>query len=134
MRSLDRSSPPGRWSLSATQAGTATTLATARPKLTHNVATMPGRHAVAALLLLTSLAMTSHPAAQTRTIYWGDEVPAGWTGQWSADLLTVPERTNWTRTMSTLQLHEWIAALKLRTEFLHVETMFVSRCGRRHQS
>ncbi len=59
-------------------------------------------------------------------MYWGDDVPAGWTGTWSADLRTVPERTNWTRTMSTLQLHEWIAALKLTTEYLHVETMFIS--------
>ena len=41
-------------------------------------------------------------------------------------LRTVPERTQWTRTMSTLQLHEWIAALKLSTECLHVETMFIS--------
>ena len=92
----------------------------------HNVATMSGLRRTIALLLLSILAMTSDPTAQTRKIYWGDEVPAGWTGKWPADLLTVPERTGWTRTMSTLQLHEWIAALKLKTEFLHVETMFVS--------
>lgn len=59
-------------------------------------------------------------------ILWGDDVPAGWTGTWPPDLRTVPERTNWTRTMSTVQLHEWIAALKLTTECLHVETMFIS--------
>ena len=70
--------------------------------------------------------MTDSPAIPPRTIYWGDDVPADWTGQWPSDLRTVPERTNWTRTMSTLQLHEWIAALKLTTECLHVETMFVS--------
>lgn len=84
------------------------------------------RRRVAALALIAAVTMGSDPSAQTRRIYWGDEVPAGWTGKWSADLLTVPERTGWTRTMSTLQLHEWIAALKLKTEFLHVETMFVS--------
>jgi hypothetical protein len=87
--------------------------------------TMSGRR-VFTLVLLAALTMTDSSAAQTRRIYWGDEVPSGWNGKWSSDLLTVPERTNWTRTVSTLQLHEWIAALKLRTEFLHVETMFVS--------
>ncbi len=70
--------------------------------------------------------MTDAPAIPPRTIYWGDEVPAGWTGTWPDALRTVPERTGWTRTMSTLQLHEWIAALKLATECLHVETMFIS--------
>lgn len=81
---------------------------------------------VAAAALIAVLAMTIDPAAQPRQIHWGDDVPAGWTGKWTADLLTVPERTRWTRTVSTLQLHEWIAAFKLKTEFLHVETMFLS--------
>lgn len=75
-----------------------------------------------ALLIL----MTLTPAAQPRKIFWGDEVPANWTGTWTPDLQTVPERTRYTRTTSTLQLHEWIAALKLKTEYLHVETMFLS--------
>ncbi|MBM3809551.1 MAG: hypothetical protein FJW22_15340, partial [Acidimicrobiia bacterium] len=92
--------------------------------------TMSGRRRTIALLLLSTLAMTSDPFAQTRKIYWGDEVPTGWAGKWPADLLTVPERSNWTRTMSTLQLHEWIAALKLKTEFLHVEPMFRSPLGK----
>lgn len=87
---------------------------------------MSGRRLLAALVACALLTMTDSPTAQPRRIYWGDDVPAGWNGKWPADLLTVPERTNWTRTVSTLQLHEWIAALKLKTEFLHVETMFVS--------
>lgn len=77
-----------------------------------------------ALAFLTLMTLT--PAAQPRKIFWGDEVPANWTGTWTADLQTVPERTRYTRTMSTLQLHEWIAAFKLKTEYLHVETMFIS--------
>ncbi|MEP7118032.1 MAG: M14 family zinc carboxypeptidase [Acidobacteriota bacterium] len=87
---------------------------------------MIGFRRVAAVTLAVAFAMTQSSTAQPRKIYWGDEVPAGWTGKWTADLLTVPERTNWTRTTATLQLHEWIAALKLKTEVLHVETMFVS--------
>ena len=70
--------------------------------------------------------MTDSTANAPITIYWGDDVPVGWCGTWPDTLRTVPERTHWTRTMSTLQLHEWIAALKLATECLHVETMFVS--------
>lgn len=96
----------------------------------HNGATMSRAHRATAVLLLTIVTMTSDSSAQTRRILWGDEVPTGWSGQWPADLLTVPERTHWTRTMSTLQLHEWIAAVKLKTEFLHVETMFRSPLGK----
>jgi hypothetical protein len=59
-------------------------------------------------------------------IYWGDEVPAGWAGTWPQDLQTVAERTQYTRTMSMIQLHEWIAALKLKSENVHVVNMFTS--------
>lgn len=68
----------------------------------------------------------TEPSPAGPHIYWGDDVPTGWTGAWPDALRTVPERTQWTRTMSTLQLHEWIAALKLTTECLHIETMFIS--------
>jgi hypothetical protein len=64
--------------------------------------------------------------ANTRPIYWGDEVPAGWNGEWPAELRTVPERTDFTRTMSTLQLHEYIVQLKLTSENVHVVSMFTS--------
>lgn len=73
-----------------------------------------------------ALAATSGARAQEPRIFWADEVPKGWTGTWSPDLLTVAERTAFTRTVSTLQLHEWIAALKLKSEFLHVESLFTS--------
>ena len=72
------------------------------------------------------LAAASGASAQQARTYWADEVPIGWTGTWSPDLLTVAERTSFTRTVSTLQLHEWIAALKLKSEFLHIESMFTS--------
>jgi hypothetical protein len=68
--------------------------------------------------------------AQTPRIYWADEVPAGWNGKTTPDLLTVPERTHFTRTTSTLQVHEWIAALKHHTEAMHVTSMFTSPRGK----
>src|SRR5262249_23585243 len=52
-------------------------------------------------------------------IYWGDEVPAGWNGDWPRELKTVPERTGYTRTMTTRDLAEWIAALKTKSDNVH---------------
>jgi hypothetical protein len=59
-------------------------------------------------------------------IYWGDSVPKGWTGQWAAALRTVAEQSRFTRTMSTLQLHEYINTLKWKSDRLHVVSMFTS--------
>ncbi|MGD8817394.1 MAG: M14 family zinc carboxypeptidase [Acidobacteriota bacterium] len=77
---------------------------------------------VAGILLAGS---TSSPAAQQR-IYWGDGVPSGWNGQWPDSLRTIPERTDFTRTMSTLDLQEFIVQLKLASENVHVVDMFIS--------
>ena len=76
--------------------------------------------------VLFALTLSVTAVAQQPRIYWADEVPAGWTGKPSPDLLTVPERTNWTRTTNTMQLHEFIAALKLKTESLHTIRLFTS--------
>src|SRR5580698_58668 len=69
-------------------------------------------------------------AQNSPKIYWGDEVPKSWNGQWPEDLRTIPERTDFTRTMTTAQLHEYIAALKLKSENLHVLSMFTSPRGK----
>jgi hypothetical protein len=67
------------------------------------------------------------PAPQ---IYWGDEVPAGWDGDWPKELKTVPERTGYTRTITTRDLDEWVAALKTKSDTVHgnvhVVEMFTS--------
>jgi len=68
--------------------------------------------------------------AQNRPVYWGDEVPPGWTGSWPQELLTVPERTGFTRTTSSLQLLEFVSALQWRSESLHVFNLFVSPRGK----
>jgi hypothetical protein len=59
-------------------------------------------------------------------IYWGDSVPQAWNGQWPAELRTVAEQSRFTRTMSTLQLHEYIDALKWKSDRMHVISMFTS--------
>src|SRR5262249_45214723 len=62
--------------------------------------------------LLITLAIASSVVIAQQKIYWGDEVPAGWHGQWPAEVQTVAERSGFTRTVSSLQLLEFISALK----------------------
>lgn len=88
---------------------------------------MNRRAAATAAVVVTWITLTT---AQTPRLYWADEVPAGWNGKAAPDLLTVPERTRFTRTTSTIQLHEWIAALKLKSANLHVVNMFTSPRGK----
>src|SRR5262245_35326767 len=56
-----------------------------------------------------ALTADEQPAQQQPAppIHWGDEVPPGWNGDWPEQLKTVPERTSYTRTISTLDLHQW---------------------------
>ncbi len=84
------------------------------------------RTRIVPVALLAALVLTTAAVARQEPAYWGDDVPAEWNGTWPEDLRTVPERTAFTRTMSTLQLHEWIAALKPHGEFLHVISLFTS--------
>jgi hypothetical protein len=81
----------------------------------------------ASLLIWANGAVAQQPqVAQQPRIYWGDDVPKGWNGDWPQELKTVPERTGYLRTMSTQQLHEWIAALKTRSDNIHSVAMFTS--------
>lgn len=78
---------------------------------------------------LTAIAVAAVIAGVTHAqqkIYWADEVPPNWAGTWPAELQTVPERTHFTRTMSSLQLLEYISALKEKSEHIHVVNMFIS--------
>ena len=77
------------------------------------------------VLPLAVLALTLSLQGQQR-IYWGDEVPKGWTGTWPVELQTVAERSGYTRTMSSLQNIEFITALRGRSEQMHVVNMFTS--------
>jgi len=77
-------------------------------------------------LVSIALALTSPMTLLAQHIYWGDSVPKAWNGQWPAELRTVAEQTHFTRTMSTLQLHEYIETLKWKTDRMHVISMFIS--------
>ena len=83
------------------------------------------RHSTRALLPLLLVVLAFSAKAQDK-IYWGDEVPAGWTGKWPVELQTVAERSGYTRTMSSVQNLEFITALRGKSEHLHVVNMFTT--------
>jgi dipeptidyl-peptidase-4 len=77
-------------------------------------------------VVVTAIAILSAVVTAQPKIYWGDEVPAGWSGQWPSDLQTVAERTGYARTVTSMQLLEFIANLKAKSDALHVVDMFIS--------
>lgn len=89
---------------------------------------MARRHVLSTAII--TLAVWSAMAAQPRKIYWGDEVPKAWNGRWPAKFQTVPEKTAFTRTTSTAQLHEFVDVLKWNSDKLHVFTVFTSGLGK----
>jgi hypothetical protein len=86
--------------------------------------------AVFALAILGCVTAAGRPSAAAPRIYWGNDVPRGWTGNWPEALRTVPERTAYARTTSSLQLLEFIDAFRWKSESVHVFTMFTSPLGR----
>lgn len=85
--------------------------------------------AVVCVCLLAGAAGAGQSPAPRR-IYWGDEVPKAWNGTWPAPVQTVPERTRFSRTTSTLELHEFINTLKRRSDRLHVFPVCTSATGK----
>ena len=78
---------------------------------------------LAAVVVVIGAGMVGHTQQK---IYWGDDVPPGWTGKWPAELQTVAEQSHYTRTMTSLQNLEFVTALRGKTESLHVVNMFIS--------
>ncbi len=75
-------------------------------------------------------ALLPMPSAAQQQIYWGDSVPSGWNGKWPAELRTFAEQSDFTRTMTTAQLHEYINALRWKSDRMHVISMFTSPLGK----
>ena len=80
------------------------------------------------LSLLAVLVPALSPAAQK--IYWGDSVPAGWNGKWPAKLLTVAEKTGYTRTASSTEVLEFLDALRWSSENMLMINMFTTSLRR----
>jgi hypothetical protein len=86
-----------------------------------------------------ALALAGMSAAEDRAgaasqagqkIYWGDSVPEGWNGTWPEKFLTVPERTNFERTSASLDVLEFIDALRWSSENLFIINMFTTSLRR----
>ncbi len=63
-------------------------------------------------------------------IYWGSECPKNWYGDYPEDLKTVPERTDYTKTASHYQTLEFISKLAWKSEYMHIERMFITELRR----
>ncbi len=87
--------------------------------------TFPRTIAIAALLALLAPQVPAAPK-----IYWGDSVPAGWNGKWPAKYLTVPEKTNFTRTASSADVLEFIDSLRWSSDKMFVINMFTTTLRR----
>ena len=79
---------------------------------------------------MTSVSASGPPIVAGPRIHWGNDVPRGWNGAWPETLRTVPERTAYTRTTSSLQLLEFVDALRWKSESVHVFNMYTSPLGR----
>jgi hypothetical protein len=78
---------------------------------------------ISTLVLLLLVSTVSVPAQK---IYWGDSVPKGWNGKWPSKLLTVPEKTNFERTALTMDVLEFIDALRWASDKVHVLSVYTS--------
>jgi hypothetical protein len=63
-------------------------------------------------------------------IYWDKQVPQGWNGDYTRDYWTVPEKTDYKRTASHLQMLEFISNLLWHSEYMHIERLFISELRR----
>jgi len=81
-------------------------------------------------LALLAFAAAAGGAAAPSKIYWGNDVPRGWNGTWADELRTVPEKTAYNRTTSSLQLLELIDALRWKSDKIHVFNMYTSPLGK----
>ena len=63
-------------------------------------------------------------------IYWGNDVPENWNGNWPDDLKTASEKTNFSHTANHQDVLDFFAMLKWNSENVHVFNMFVSDLGR----
>lgn len=77
-------------------------------------------------LLLISLILP----ASAQKIYWGDEVPDNWTGNWAEEYLTTPEKSEYTKSSSSTDVLEFINTMRWNSEYVHIVKMFTTIQGR----
>src|SRR5688500_5534244 len=75
------------------------------------------------LLIVTSFAFAQH------TIYWGNDVPPSWNGNWPDHLRTESEKANFSYTATNQDVLNYFSMLMWKSENVHVFNMFVSDRG-----
>ncbi len=65
-----------------------------------------------------------------QNIYWGDEVPEKWNGEWAEQYLTKAEITKYESTSSFSDVQEFVNLLRWNSEFVHIENMFTTPRGK----
>ncbi len=68
-------------------------------------------------------------SSENQKIYWGNSVPEEWNGTWTDEYLTTPEKTNYERTSSAMDILEFINACRWNSEYMHVINMYTSPLG-----
>jgi hypothetical protein len=63
-------------------------------------------------------------------IYWGNDVPPNWTGDWPEALQTKCEKADFAYTATYQDILEYFSMLMWKSEYVHVFNMFTSDLGR----
>ena len=81
-------------------------------------------------IILIYLILAGPVSIYGQAILWGDEVPAGWNGQWPEEYLIAPEKISYERTSSFTDILEFVDILRWNSEYVHIENMFTTPLGR----
>jgi len=65
-----------------------------------------------------------------KKIYWGNDVPTNWNGEWPEELRTACEKENFTYTAKWEDILDYFSMLMWKSEHVHVFNMFISELGR----
>jgi zinc carboxypeptidase len=82
------------------------------------------------LSVFVSLFMVGSFAHAQQDIYWGNEVPENWNGDWPEKYQTACEKAGFAHTATNQDILDYFAMLKWNSENVHVFDMFTSSRGR----
>ncbi len=82
------------------------------------------------MLFLLALCLVVSVNAQQDKIYWGNEVPDNWNGDWPEKYQTACEKAAFAHTATHQDILEYFAMLKWNSEQVHIFNMFTSSRGR----
>ncbi len=80
--------------------------------------------------LLITLLLSFSQVGFPQSIYWGDDVPPKWNGNWSADYQITPEKNDFKYTSSHRDVLEFINTMRWNSERVHTINMFTSTHGK----